>query len=239
MSGPTDTTRTDYFALKARGISPDTPLIPLNRKRPRESTDLQPSPTKSHRVSQDQKSPIRTPTPQSTTAVAVSHSPLSISKSIVTYTTEEEELFASARELRTALAEGEAWFREQREKEEERSQNNSISSERQGSETEKERRLRDFDSATPSRTSIRLEKMNGGKGLYCMDDYRRRKETAREEVGAQEQKEKRGFAALTNGNMVNGVNGTFTGQLRASSSAFGAESASAHKGSSAEDAIEL
>lgn len=32
-AGPTDTTRTDYFRLKALGVDPDTPIVPATRKR--------------------------------------------------------------------------------------------------------------------------------------------------------------------------------------------------------------
>ena len=36
-----DTTRTDYFALKARGIDPNTPIVPRTKKRPRSTDDIQ------------------------------------------------------------------------------------------------------------------------------------------------------------------------------------------------------
>ena len=181
--GRTDTTRTDYFRLKARGINPNTPLIPETRKRNRALTEsvadpptpspaakalkLSP-PTLASLSSQTRELLSRsqstdTSTPSKTTHTAATTAAASNSLLASTgpkFSAEEESLFAQARKLREALAEDEAWFRREREAIEAKTKAKEPPP-RPESETEKQRKLREWQ-GTPSKTSVRLEKTNAG-----------------------------------------------------------------------------
>ncbi|KAL8772634.1 MAG: hypothetical protein Q9209_002295 [Squamulea sp. 1 TL-2023] len=116
-----DTTRGDYFALKARGIDPDTPLIPqpaIKRSRVDEQIErvrklLKPSsPAPAHSTTQ----PIQPFTQSNNTssqfnAHAATNPRENSNES-------PDDLLAQVRKVREALAEGTAWFQAEREKSE-------------------------------------------------------------------------------------------------------------------------
>ncbi|MCJ1476861.1 hypothetical protein MMC13_005530 [Lambiella insularis] len=155
--GPTDTTRTDYFLLKARGIDPDTSVVPATRKRRisdleqvnSKRASIMPSPASSRLESSSRPHSHSMPsfTPKKPANIRVDD--------------EDDELFTQMRQVKEAMSESISWFREEREKSE-LSRSNSVSTEKPA-ETEKERRLREFKS-TPSRTEVRLRE-TGAHGL--------------------------------------------------------------------------
>ena len=227
VRGRTDTTKGDYFRLKAHGLDPDTPVVPLTKKRSRPD-EIEATPVKTARRSlSDAAQSSRTP---SLTPMGESKSPTSINGSVIKFTEEEEELFAQARELKEALAEGERWFREEREKHE-RSRSNSLL------ETDKERKLRELlRDNTPSRTQLRLE-ATGAHGLWKgrsggNGGSGKRRESSHMDMDVDEPP-KLGLAALTQ--QANG------GSRRApATNPFGGSSSwGVPAGASADDAIEL
>ena len=172
VPGPTDTTRTDYFLLKARGIDPDTPIVPrVARKRRISDYALPEAKNKPVRLSPPSRAP------KSTTQVAGKYNSASVPRSAHTSHVngelpsslakgkdqlgdEDDELFMQMRAVKEAMSESINWFREEREK--------STRSEEGGEgrpETPAEKRLREFQRDTPSRTSIRL-KETGARGLW-------------------------------------------------------------------------
>ena len=161
--GPTDTTRTDYFRLKSLGLDPDTPIVPTIRKRRiSEHTEIE---------ARKRLSPPDGPSSAShpmRSIGSISSLDSRTEKSVVTRSVDEdEELFAQMRQVRDAMAESITFFREEREKSE-LSRSNSTSRDNCNSkETDKERRLREFQS-TPSRTEIRL-RTTGAHGLLPMN----------------------------------------------------------------------
>ena len=159
--GRTDTTHTDYFKLKAMGVNPDTPIIPVCRKRRisegyNESSSrksFRTSPTDSSRPSSSQSKRLDEMKISDVTEESEVASPAN--------NDDDDELLAQVREIRNAMAESINWFREEREKSE-KSPSSSASRD-QRPETEKERKLREFH-YTPSRTELRL-RATGGHGL--------------------------------------------------------------------------
>ena len=159
--GRTDTTHTDYFKLKAMGVNPDTPIIPTNRKRRISEGYDESSSRKSSRIS---------PTDSSRPSSSQSMRPTGTKVATITRDSDlastankhdDEELLAQVREIRTAMAESINWFREEREKSEQSPSSSATRDQRP--ETEKERKLREFQ-YTPSRTELRL-RATGGHGL--------------------------------------------------------------------------
>ena len=144
-----DTTRTDYFALKARGITLATPSWRRVTKRARGSDDHtypQANPTKLARHASHE--------PNS----HVSLNSRSTSSSSQAYDT--DDLFKRVDALRNVLAEGEAWFREQR-----------LLMEREDAKVaERKQMLRQTGRSeewrpSPSRTSQRIQ-AGGGSELW-------------------------------------------------------------------------
>ncbi|MCJ1405131.1 hypothetical protein MMC11_008357 [Xylographa trunciseda] len=158
-AGPTDTTRTDYFRLKALGIDPDTPVVPTTRKR-RISDQVE---VNSKRAS------LQSPANQfSSTILSKSQAssklpgfPTTHNPVLTKADDSDEDLFAQVREVKAAMSESMSWYREERQKSE-LSRSSSISHE-QHAETAAERRLREFK-YTPSRTEVRLRE-TGARGL--------------------------------------------------------------------------
>ena len=175
--GKTDTTHTDYFRLKARGIDPNTSIIPETRKRSRASTEsFTDSPTPETTAKATKQSPPTLASLSPQTRELLSHSQdsslassllatntagpsdsSSRSTSNLNYTPEEDALFAQARQLRETLAEEEAWFRREREAFEAKQKVKDPPA----NETEKQKQLREWK-GTPSKTSTRLEKTRAG-----------------------------------------------------------------------------
>lgn len=268
LIGKTDTTRTDYFRLKAMGIDPNTPAVPVTHGRSRTSIgSTKTSPTNSSSTGAPTKpspSPLSSLSQQTQTLLSRSQSlasdtpPTSAPPPAFTsspkFTEDEESLFAQARALREALAEDETWFRREREAAEERRRAREPRSP-PTKETEKERRLRKWE-ATPSKTSVRLEKTRAGGLLPA--DWMERQRNGRASQGKGKAKGKedgfvegspsvpgkqrqmpaqqlRGFAALANGTVTNGLRVNGAGAGGCPPPALGL----AAKGASMEDAIEL
>ena len=244
-----DTTRTDYFQLKALGIDPDTPVVPSTKKRTRDEMEidgaessmgtalLSPRPTHSTRPSVSQ--PGTQPPPNS----------VKVSRPAVD---DDEELFAQIRSVREALAESEQWCRSERQSIE-KSMTPQSQSSPPHNETPAQRRLREIRERgpTPSRTEIRLRALGDrallpkgfwdgeGMGLSLLAKGKgKQKEAARplppgrlrEQVAAPP----RGFAALEKQGQTNGFE-----SARFPSARNQRQPVTEQAGSSAEDAIEL
>lgn len=148
IHGRSDTTRTDYFRLKALGINPDTPLVPrTTKKRPRVD-DVQ-----------SEEKRIRTSTTPTKPGGQETPSPVSQIKSVQSRSVNEEgkdsedietnALLSQMRSVRDTMSESILFF------ERAKSQLTSSNEERPDSyETAKQRRLREFV-VTPSRTGKR------------------------------------------------------------------------------------
>ena len=217
-----DTTKTDYFTLKARGIDPETPIVPRTKSRPE-------SPVDKHKTMRLGNTGLHKETkPTSTCAVKGTGS-----------ADDDEALFASIKSLRSTLAESTSWFQSERQ-----SLERSVTPQRDltpgKSETPAERRLRELKERgrTPTRTEIR---QRSSAHLQSLSSPLRHNEfhldgnSNHHEEGA-EQPSKRpsklGFAALVQSRKTNGI--------RHSETRSGSEDSSAlQKGSSVEDAIEL
>ena len=158
--GRTDTTHTDYFRLRAMGVNPDTPIIPTSRKRRISEGYDESSWRKSSRISPTDSS--RPSSSQSMRPTEAKVSAITRESDVAsTANNDDEELLAQVREIRTAMAESINWFREEREKSEKSPSSSATHDQRP--ETEKERKLREFQ-FTPSRTELRL-RATGGHGL--------------------------------------------------------------------------
>lgn len=245
-----DTTRTDYFQLKARGIDPDTPVVPSTKKRTRDEMEIEgaessmgtvllsPRSTQSTRLSASQSATQTQPNPPKASGSADD---------------DDEELFAQIRSVREALAESEQWCRSERESIE-KSMTPQPETSPPNNETPAQRRLREIRERgrTPSRTELRLRAMGDkallpkgfwdgeGMGLSLVGKGKQKEVAAplppskqREQVGAPP----RGFASLEKRGQTNGfTNGPFP---HAGSQRQQAAEAQKQTGSSADDAIEL
>ena len=154
-SGRSDTTQTDYFRLKAMGIDPDTPAVPRTLKRPRVSDTASDNPRKIPRSTPPDVAINGSSSDQMTANTSIPSAPPQTTVHGTTNRTDDEELFARAREVREAMAQSTTWLREQRET---LSRSRSQSME---AGTQNGRHM----NTTPSRTTLRLEK-TGGHGFY-------------------------------------------------------------------------
>ena len=159
-----DTTRTDYFQLKALGIDPDTPTVPSTKKRPRSEMEIDgaessrqttissPHPSHSRRL------PTSEPAPQTPSNSARIPVPAGDD--------DDEELFAQIRSIREALAESEQWCKTEKESLEKSMTPQPANAPPVIKETPAQRRLREIRERgrTPSRTEVRLRAM-GDKAL--------------------------------------------------------------------------
>lgn len=170
----TDTTNTDYFLLKSRGIDPNTPIVPETRKK--RSTTLSETHSKSNKLrrlsppNSSNSSLVRLTnrqTPALPPPTASSSQPFSSSTPTKT-NPEDEALFASLASVRSALAESISWFQSERAKSESLSKANSPPP----NETEKQKRLREFQ-FTPSRTEQRMRASGAGHFWEKRDEDRR------------------------------------------------------------------
>ncbi|KAL8734883.1 MAG: hypothetical protein Q9166_001235 [cf. Caloplaca sp. 2 TL-2023] len=165
-----DSTRGDYFALKSRGIDPDTPLMPQLGKRSRVDEQIErvrkllkpssPATTKS-------TSQLNQPSPQSNSlssqAALVNRTPAIPSNSSTTDS--PNHLLAQVRQVREALAESTAWFQAEREKSERLSSSRSSAvppitgTHPQSHPQPQSQDIRPQEwRPTPTRAQIRLEK---------------------------------------------------------------------------------
>ena len=174
-----DTTRTDYFRLKALGIDPDTPVVPSTKKRNWDTAQL----------NGDSRSSTSSSLPHSLSTLASKPSPagpptqkLHNASNPALAEDEDEALFAQLRSIREALAESQQWMQSERQSIERsmtpqsQSQSQSYQTQPQTStinftpsdsnETPAQRRLREVRERghRPSRTKMRLRVM-GDKAL--------------------------------------------------------------------------
>lgn len=159
-----DTTRTDYFRLKALGIDPDTPVVPLTKKRTRNEVDV-------NRAGKAIKSSPQPPPSSNATETPAAQTPTQKpSTSFKPADDDDEALFASLRSVREALAESEQWMQSERQSIERQSTERTATPQTNASsvdnETPAQRRLREIQERghTPSRTEVRLRAM-GDKAL--------------------------------------------------------------------------
>ena len=159
----TDTTRTDYFRLKALGIDPDTPIVPKTKKRSRADSESESSiSSKSQRMSPS-ASPLASPSLAPSTPRVPQTPPGKPSAK-----DDDEELFAQLRSVREALAESETWMQNERQSIERSVTATPRQSSRSSpsNETAAQRRLREIKERgpQPSRSEVRLRAM-GDKAL--------------------------------------------------------------------------
>ena len=244
-----DTTRTDYFQLKALGIDPDTPVVPSTKKRTREEMEIDgaeslsnPRPSRSPRLSVSQPATQVQPSPAKASASA----------------DDDEELFAQIRSVREALAESEQWCRSERQSLE-KSMTPQPETSTPNAETPAQRRLREIRERgrTPSRTEIRLRAMGDkallpkgfwdGEGMGMSLAGKAKAKEAATPLPSKKQREPvaaappKGFAALDRRGQTNGFVGRPFSHAVAQRQQVMAAAAEAQKqaGASAEDAIEL
>jgi flagellar biosynthesis GTPase FlhF len=159
-----DTTRTDYFRLKALGIDPDTPVVPLTKKRTRNEVEV-------NRVSKAIKSSPQAPPSSHTNKTSTTQTSIQESSTPSKSADDADEaLFASLRSVREALAESEQWMQSERQSIERQSTERATTPQTNASspdnETPAQRKLREIKERghTPSRTEIRLRAM-GDKAI--------------------------------------------------------------------------
>ena len=218
-----DTTHTNYFALKAMGIDPDTPLVPETRKRSRIPDEGNETPlAKTKRLSSAREG-------------------TTISKSGSTPPAgDDEALFASIRTVRETLAESTSWFQSERQSlERSMTPQSQVSLSR--AETPAERRLRELKERgpTPTRTEIRQRTMTD-KSFLPNGFWQKQKDGRSAQADGVPMAamagqtttslKARGFAALSQQRKANGiVNGTSRRE----------DSPPQQKGGTAEEVIEL
>ena len=160
--GRTDTTHTDYFRLKALGLDPDTPMVPLtSTKRSRDKKTI-------GSEKRSKQSPHQDTTEVRSGDTAVSqggrhHGTQTPPRSHPTTQTDDdsdEALFARLRQVRSAISDSITWFQSERAKSERTS---SGGYEAPLNETPAQKRLRELKT-TPSRTEQRL-RATGAHGL--------------------------------------------------------------------------
>jgi hypothetical protein len=127
FSSRKDTTRTDYFRLKALGIDPDTPMVPdtktsLERKRNREEENaIAASRTRARTLSATARPPVPQFSPQGARAIETSglHQtwtpPNAASHKATTPPVEmvdsDDDLLRQARKVRETMSEGAEWYK--------------------------------------------------------------------------------------------------------------------------------
>ena len=223
---PTDTTRTDYFRLKAMGIDPDTPSVPaMGSKRTRNEFEVEAK--KAQKMSPAEK--IKPSSlAKSDPSQMPGQIPPSASATRQVVDDPDEELLAQMRRAREAMSESISWFQEERAKSE-----FSRSSSESRPETAKERRLREW-APTPSRTEQRLA-ITGGHGLIPKDfgvSRSSRRATEERMISGLECSQPQGFPDVIT-DFDPDVDDNFDRRVGDSGGDLMA------KGSSAEDAIEL
>ena len=249
-----DTTRTDYFQLKALGIDPDTPVVPSTKKRTRAEMEIDGAESSMGTALLNPR-PSRSPQPSvSQPATQTQPSSAKASGSV----DDDEDLFAQIRSVREALAESEQWCRSERQSLE-KSMTPQPATSTPNTETPAQRRLREITERgrTPSRTEVRLRAMGDkallpkgfwdgeGMGLSLVGKSKGEAKEAAAPLPSKRQQvasaaaAPRGFAALAGRGQTNGfVSRPFPHAVnqRAQQVAAGAQKKA---GSSAEDAIEL
>ena len=127
LSGRKDTTRTDYFRLKALGIDPDTPMVPdtktsLERKRNREQENtITASRTRARTLSATVRPPVPRFSPQGARAIETSglhqsRTPPNAAQHKATTPPaamgdDDDDLLRQARKVRETMSEGAEWYK--------------------------------------------------------------------------------------------------------------------------------
>ena len=238
-----DTTRTDYFQLKALGIDPDTPVVPLTKKRTRDEMEIDGAESSMGTAVANPR-PSRSPRPSVSQPATQAH-PGSAKASAPA--DDDEELFAQIRSVREALAESEQWCRSERQSlEKSMTPQPEARSTPDAAETPAQRRLREIRERgrTPSRTEVRLRAMGDrallpkgfwdGEGMG-MSLAAKGAEGKGKEVATPP----RGFAALDRRGQSNGVVTRPFPHAVTQRQRVVDQTAQKQAGSSAEDAIEL
>ena len=156
-----DTTRTNYFRLKALGIDPDTPMVPTTKKRAQAQQGINSNCETVRPSPRDPFLAISAERPLNPDLLPdTAKSPTAANKD-----DDDEALFAQIHSVREALAESERWFQSERQTIE-RSvtpQHLRVSphSPHGHAETPAQRNLRELQQRrqTPSRTELRLRAM--------------------------------------------------------------------------------
>ena len=162
FAGRTDTTRTDYFRLKAMGLDPNTPMVPWTRRKRRREEDAVEGETPS------KKSPCQDSTEAESGELTVTQrgglhdmqTAQGVHSTPGTGNDLDEALFARLRKVREAMSDSISWFQSERAQSERTS---SSSVEARLTETPAQKRLREIRT-TPSRTEQRLRN-TGAHGL--------------------------------------------------------------------------
>jgi hypothetical protein len=128
LSGRKDTTRTDYFRLKAHGIDPDTPIVPdtkasLERKGRLEEVAIAATRTRAQILSSTARPPVPRSSPQGAAASGTSglnYSWTPPKRNIQTAppsaagkVDDDDDLLRRIREVREAMTEDAKWFKTQ------------------------------------------------------------------------------------------------------------------------------
>ena len=161
-AGRTDTTRTDYFRLKALGVDPDTPIVPQTVRK-RLLTDVDRAGRKRTKLSPAHKGSSPSPRDegmQDGGFVAEMVSPLTQSTDVA-HDNSDEALLAQMQVLRDTMADSMSFFRAERSK---TLLMDSHVEDRAPKDTAKHRNLREFATTTTSRTEQRLRR-TGAHGL--------------------------------------------------------------------------
>ena len=240
-----DTTKTDYFRLKALGIDPDTPIVPRTKERVT-APMVSFGEGKSVRVSPERQA-FTSRQPASRSVLSAYPSDVNAQATVAS---DEDALFAQIRSVREALAESEKWFQSERQSIErsltslqtEVSLPNSIPD----IETPAQRKLKEIKQRgpIPSRSELRIQAMgdrallpNGfwdgpGMELKLIEERSKTTETRDSDLALSHIEQRgpggsTGFAALAH------TNGISTGGVQR-------QKREEQKGGvSAEDAIEL
>lgn len=149
-----DTTNTDYFRLKALGLDPDTPLVPLNDKKRMRDDDITRSEKRPLKVQSGDPAVI-----QVNQQNAVEKTPGSKS-TLQNEEDSDEALFVRLRKVRDAISDSISWFQSERA---ERERNISGGPGASFNESPAQTPLRNFRT-TSSRTEQRL-RTTGAHGL--------------------------------------------------------------------------
>ena len=245
-----DTTRTDYFQLKALGIDPDTLVVPSTKKRTRDEIASDGAESSMGTIPLSPRSAQSIQLSASQPAALVQPNSAKVSRSA---DDGDEELFAQIRSVREALAESEQWCRSERQSIE-KSMTPQPEISPPVNETPAQRKLREIRERgrTPSRTELRLRSMGekallpkgfwDGEGMGMSLVGKRKQKAVAARLAPSQQREQtgaapKGFAAMEKQGQVNG----FTNGASRPANRQRQQAAEAQKqaGSSAEDAIEL
>jgi len=162
FGGKVDTTNTDYFRLKALGLDPDTPVVPLtSKKRMRDDDTIRGE--KRSKQSPDQDF-IKVQSGDPAVTQVDQHNGVPTTPRRKSNWQDEEDsdeaLFARLRQVRDAMSDSISWFQLERAKSERTSSGGHGASSNEGPV---QKRLREFQT-TPSRTEQRL-RTTGAHGL--------------------------------------------------------------------------